>query len=161
MGRDRVYFGDRISFISSSENETKNLAKIIYKKIQGNLGSDFLILIEGELGSGKTSFVKGLANLFGISDEEVTSPTFTIIQEYLSDTVKILHIDLYRLSQEEDLIKILAFATEKLRENYLVVFEWGEKVELYLTHFNYAKIKIEFGEDFDQRFITLYLHRNQ
>src|SRR5947207_15090499 len=79
--------------ISGSEQETHNIAKQLAVSLQ----LPAHILLHGELGAGKTLFAKGLAAGFGVIDvDEVSSPTFTLINQY-SERIKIYHIDLYRI----------------------------------------------------------------
>jgi tRNA threonylcarbamoyladenosine biosynthesis protein TsaE len=65
------------------------------------LGGGELVLLHGQLGAGKTAFVKGLAESAGIPADEVSSPTFTLIQEYAGDRFTVYHVDLYRLAPRE------------------------------------------------------------
>ena len=60
-----------------------------------------VVLLEGDLGAGKTAFVRGMAEGFGLDPADVTSPTFTIVQEYRGPSVTLQHVDLYRLSPAE------------------------------------------------------------
>ncbi len=104
--------------ITKSPEETTELAKEIAKKIT----SGTVVLLEGELGAGKTQFVKGLAEGLGI-DEVVTSPTFVIVNEYKGKDLTLYHIDLYRLdgfpSEDIDIDEML--------EDGVVAVEWWEK----------------------------------
>jgi tRNA threonylcarbamoyladenosine biosynthesis protein TsaE len=85
-----------------------------------------LVLLRGDLGAGKTTLVKGIAAAFDAADEEdVTSPTFTLIHEYRGQRVKIFHIDLYRLDTARELDTL---ALDDLRtEDSILLIEWGEK----------------------------------
>ncbi len=100
------------------------------------LGHDFsdqlapgvVLLLGGDLGSGKTTFVQGLASGLGITDA-VTSPTFTLINEYLSGRCPLYHLDLYRLERAE----IMALHLEQYWEGLevapgIVAIEWSEKL---------------------------------
>jgi tRNA threonylcarbamoyladenosine biosynthesis protein TsaE len=86
-----------------------------------------LILLRGDLGAGKTTMVKGIAAAFAAAEQEdVTSPTFTLIHEYRGPEVTVYHIDLYRIETERELATL--GIDELLRdERSLVVIEWGEK----------------------------------
>jgi tRNA threonylcarbamoyladenosine biosynthesis protein TsaE len=86
-----------------------------------------LIVLRGELGAGKTTLVKGIAQSLGAAEpEDVTSPTFTLIHEYKGRTVRLYHLDLYRLETEREL---LTLGLEEMidQPDALVLVEWGEK----------------------------------
>lgn len=86
-----------------------------------------LVLLRGELGAGKTTMVKGIAEAFEAAEQEdVTSPTFTLIHEYRGPEVTVYHVDLYRIETERELATL--GIDELLRdERSIVVIEWGEK----------------------------------
>jgi len=86
-----------------------------------------LIVLRGDLGAGKTTLVKGIAAALGAAEaSEVTSPTFTLVQEYVGSKVRLYHLDLYRLETERELLTLgldeMADASDAL-----VLVEWGEK----------------------------------
>jgi tRNA threonylcarbamoyladenosine biosynthesis protein TsaE len=85
-----------------------------------------LVLLHGDLGAGKTTLVKGIAAAFDASSEDdVTSPTFTLIHEYRGPRVILYHIDLYRIDTPRELDTL---ALDDLRnENSILLIEWGEK----------------------------------
>jgi len=85
-----------------------------------------LVLLRGDLGAGKTTLVKGIAAAFDASSEEdVTSPTFTLIHEYRGPHAILYHIDLYRIDTPRELDTL---ALDDLRsENSILLIEWGEK----------------------------------
>ena len=85
-----------------------------------------LVLLRGDLGAGKTTLVKGIAAAFdAASEEDVTSPTFTLIHEYLGPRAILYHIDLYRIDTPRELDTL---ALDDLRsENSILLIEWGEK----------------------------------
>jgi tRNA threonylcarbamoyladenosine biosynthesis protein TsaE len=80
-----------------SERETAAAGRDLAR----DLGAGDVVLLVGDLGAGKTAFVRGLAEELGIDPAEVTSPTFTLIQEYRGGRLLLHHIDLYRLSPRE------------------------------------------------------------
>jgi len=85
-----------------------------------------LVLLRGDLGAGKTTLVKGIAAGFGAAKEDdVTSPTFTLIHEYRGPRANLFHIDLYRIETQRELETL---ALDDLRaENSVLLIEWGEK----------------------------------
>jgi tRNA threonylcarbamoyladenosine biosynthesis protein TsaE len=86
-----------------------------------------LIVLRGDLGAGKTTLVKGVAAALGAAEaEDVTSPTFTLVHEYVAPKVRLYHLDLYRLETEREL---LTLGLEEMAEqpDALVLVEWGEK----------------------------------
>ena len=85
-----------------------------------------VVVLRGDLGAGKTTLVKGIAAAFeAASEEDVTSPTFTLIHEYRGPRVNVFHIDLYRIDTPRQLETL---ALDDLRsENSILLIEWGEK----------------------------------
>ena len=85
-----------------------------------------LVLLRGDLGAGKTTLVKGIAASFeAASEEDVTSPTFTLIHEYRGPRANLFHIDLYRIDTQRELDTL---ALDDLRgEDSILLIEWGEK----------------------------------
>ena len=79
--------------LSSSEAATELLAE----RLASRLSAGAIVLLSGELGAGKTAFVRGLARGLGIDPDEVSSPTFTLVHEYPGPRLTLYHVDLYRL----------------------------------------------------------------
>jgi tRNA threonylcarbamoyladenosine biosynthesis protein TsaE len=91
-----------------------------------------LVILRGEVGAGKTTLVKGIAAALGAAaEEDVTSPTFTLVHEYESERVHLFHLDLYRLETEEQ-IAVLGLEEMLAEPNALVLVEWGERFESVL-----------------------------
>jgi len=110
---------EELRFISNSEEATRDLAKKMAHLFQSG---DFIIL-DGDLGAGKTYFVKGFTESFH-SKDPVSSPTFSIANFYRSDVSEILHIDLYRISNIDE------FNDLGLHDYFaqsIVLIEWGKK----------------------------------
>jgi tRNA threonylcarbamoyladenosine biosynthesis protein TsaE len=85
-----------------------------------------LVLLRGELGAGKTTLVKGIAEGFEAArEEDVTSPTFTLVHEYRGPAVTIYHIDLYRIDTERELETL--GLDDLFSDNNVLLIEWGEK----------------------------------
>ena len=125
-------------FISHSENDTIEFAKNFAKK----LNKHSIIVLSGDLGSGKTKFTEGILRYFELEDE-ISSPTFTIVNEYDAKDVKIFHFDLYRL---EDIDEFYAIGGEEYLQNGICIFEWGEMIESILPK---GYIKITFSRDLE------------
>jgi len=112
-------------FRTRSVEETLALGE----KIAGLLRPPLVVILRGEVGAGKTTLVKGIAAALGAATEdEVTSPTFTIVHEYEGREVRLFHLDLYRLETEEQ-IAVLGLDEMAGYENSLVLVEWGERFE--------------------------------
>src|SRR5699024_1158231 len=90
-----------MEYLSNSEAETEALGEAL----AGRLTAGDVIAVSGDLGAGKTAFTRGLARGLGVT-ERVTSPTFTIVNEYLGGRLPLFHFDLYRLSSAEELFDI-------------------------------------------------------
>jgi tRNA threonylcarbamoyladenosine biosynthesis protein TsaE len=110
-----------LTFETASEEETSAVGQ----QIAPSLRRGDVILLYGELGAGKTAFVRGLARGLGASSDEVTSPTFTLIQEYRGPTT-LYHVDLYRLDPRE--VDDLGL-DELISSGGVVAIEWAERWE--------------------------------
>lgn len=108
----------KIKIKSKSQEETKKIAKIFAKF----LSKGDVVVLTGELGSGKTKFVEGFLEFFGLQDE-ISSPTFNIVNEYIGSQVNIYHFDVYRL---EDSDEFYAIGGEEYFEKGICLIEWGE-----------------------------------
>ena len=126
------------TFEANSEDETIALGEQIALELPGRC----VVLLEGNLGAGKTTIARGIASGLGTDASEVSSPTFTLIHEYGS---RLVHVDLYRLDTDRE------FATLGLEEYFdrdcIVLIEWGEKFR-HLLPPEAREIRIEHrGED--------------
>lgn len=121
-------------YITNNENETIEFAYNFAK----NLKKGDIIILSGELGSGKTKFVQGVLKYFNLEDE-ISSPTFTIVNEYIAENMNIYHFDLYRL---EDIDEFYAIGGEEYFSKGICIFEWGEILESELKD-KYIKISYE------------------
>jgi tRNA threonylcarbamoyladenosine biosynthesis protein TsaE len=109
------------SRVTHSPEETMNLGRELAKEVQ----PPCVVLLEGELGSGKTTLVKGiLASLASVPEDEVTSPSFTLVHEYGPEG-KIYHVDLYRIEGARELATL--GLDDLLSPDAIVLIEWGEK----------------------------------
>ena len=110
----------------SSLKDTKSFSKRISKKLKPG----DIIFLHGEIGVGKTTFVRFLINQLEIENKikksEVLSPTFNIVYDYKVGKINILHYDLYRLKNYKDILELGMFETSK---NYIKIIEWPELIK--------------------------------
>lgn len=118
-----------MEFITNSVEETLAAAE----KVAASLSAGDIILYEGDMGAGKTHFTKGIARYLGV-DDEVTSPTFALVNEY-EGRLPLFHFDLYRIDSYDDLYAIGFF--DYLDRGGIIAAEWSE---------NIAELKDELGE---------------
>ncbi len=114
-----------LHIVSRSEEQTLALAR----KLGPHLRNPEVVVLTGELGSGKTVFVRGLAAALGIDENLVNSPSFTMVNEYPGPN-PLFHFDLYRLSDPSEVYEL--GWDEYLGRKGLFVVEWGEKARGYL-----------------------------
>jgi len=132
---------------SYSEQETKNIAKNIASRIDENK----VIVLNGELGAGKTKFTEGFLSYFGL-ENEISSPTFTIVNEYKNEKASIYHFDVYRLA---DIDEFYAIGGEEYFSKGICIIEWGEIIEEALPE-HYIKINIQKDEEnLEKRIINI------
>lgn len=123
-----------IKLVSNSTDETKMLGK----KLAPYLKAGDAIVLSGDLGAGKTMFVSGILSYYN-KEDEASSPTFTIINEYnLTNDLKLFHFDVYRFDFEDE---FLAIGGEEFFAKGICLIEWGEKIQNYLPC-EYIKINI-------------------
>jgi tRNA threonylcarbamoyladenosine biosynthesis protein TsaE len=109
-------------FITHSPEETIALGR----SLAASLVPPKLVLLRGDLGAGKTTLVKGIAAAFGAaSEDDVTSPTFTLVHEYRGPKANLYHIDLYRVDTARQLETL--GLDDLMTENSVLLIEWGEK----------------------------------
>lgn len=120
--------------ISNSEYETKQIGR----KIASKLKKGDIVVLSGDLGSGKTKFTEGVLSYFN-KQNEISSPTFTIVNEYETENNMIYHFDVYRL---EDIDEFYAIGGEEYFDKGICLIEWGEMIEEILPK-DYLKIKFE------------------
>ncbi len=109
----------------------------------------------GDLGSGKTKFTEGFLSYFGL-ENEISSPTFTIVNEYSKNDINIYHFDVYRL---EDIDEFYAIGGTEYFDTGICIIEWGELIEPILS--KYIKINISKDDsDLEKRYITIDYKNN-
>ncbi len=126
-----------IKEISNSSENTISIGK----KFSKQLAKGDVVILEGELGAGKTVFVKGILEGFGLKRNQVISPSFTIIREYTKKSLRIYHIDLYRIDKKEELFN-LGYEDYFYSPEGISLIEWGSRVDNILPRF--IKVKINF-----------------
>ena len=124
--------------ISNSEEETK----LIGRKFAKDLKKGDVIVLTGDLGSGKTKFTEGVLQFFGL-ENEISSPTFNIVNEYVKEDVNVYHFDVYRLEDEDE---FYAIGGEEYFEKGICLIEWGEMIESALPN---KYIQISFSRNLE------------
>ena len=139
------------------EKETEDKAKNFASLIKG-FENSLLINLIGNLGAGKTTFVRGLIQELGF-DEFVKSPTFTIVESYESDNLKVFHFDLYRIEDDKELqaIGVEDYLTE---ENAITLVEWPEKSKRYFNNPDYI-IELNHCDNDEKRLINIIKDQHQ
>ena len=129
--------------ISTGEWQTQNAQETfnLGKQVGGQLNGGEILLLHGTLGAGKTVFVKGIAAALNIDPEEVTSPSFTLVNPH-TGRMPLFHIDLYRL--DEGLSAAHAVDLEELlnHEQAIIVIEWAERIRDYPLPSNVWRIAL-------------------
>lgn len=133
--------------VTNSPEETEALGT----DLAGRLEPGTVIAFTGDLGAGKTAFVRGLARGLGVQ-ERVTSPTFTIVNEYEGGRLPLFHFDMYRLGSADELFDI--GWEDYLARGGVCAVEWSENVADALEE-GCLRVDIRRGEDDDQRIITI------
>lgn len=136
-----------MQYITHSPEETRALGRRLAQVLQG--GS--VVAFTGDLGAGKTAFVSGMAEGLGI-EERVTSPTFTIVNEYEGGRLPLFHFDMYRLGSADELFHI--GWEDYLARDGVCAVEWSENVDEALDG-DTIRVDISRGEDDNTRVITV------
>ena len=143
----------QFKFISHSEKETIDFAK----KLATNLKIGDIVVLNGDLGSGKTKFTEGILSFYGL-ENEISSPTFTIVNEYKKDDLSIFHFDVYRL---EDVDEFYEIGGDEYFDKGICVIEWGKFISDALPS-NYIEIDFEKdNENINNRILTIKTYGNQ
>ena len=134
----------------SSENKTEELAQKILRKLKpGNI-----VFLYGEMGVGKTTFIKylinGLQKKNKLNQSEVTSPTFNLLNEYQIDKIKINHYDLYRLKSIEEINNLDLFQNSS---NSITLIEWPQIIKEKPE--NLIELIFKYKDDYKKRFVQI------
>ncbi|HZS99414.1 MAG TPA: tRNA (adenosine(37)-N6)-threonylcarbamoyltransferase complex ATPase subunit type 1 TsaE [Terriglobales bacterium] len=122
------------------------------RTLTGLLAPPKLVLLRGDLGAGKTTLIKGIAAAFeAASEEDVTSPTFTLVHEYRSPRANLFHIDLYRIDTPRELDTL--GLDDLVSEKSILLIEWGEKFSRFVRDRD-IEIAIERLGDNDRKIVV-------
>jgi tRNA threonylcarbamoyladenosine biosynthesis protein TsaE len=134
-----------VTITTHSEAETSEAGR----RLAATLTPGSVVLLVGDLGAGKTALVRGLAEGLGVPPEEVSSPTFTLMQEYRGGRVPLIHVDLYRLDDPREIDEL---GLEELGLDSVLAIEWAEKLPRSIA--DAIEVRIEHG-DGDVRRLTI------
>ena len=126
--------------------ETINLGE----KLSQKLNQQSIVLLQGPIGAGKTSFVQGIANGLSIS-EDITSPTFALSHHYNSGKIPLIHIDLYRLENLSSAKEFFYHEEEEALQNKaILVIEWPDLIEPLIE--NFWKVEISYAKQYGRHY---------
>jgi len=135
----------------SEESKTKSIAEVFSKNIK--VGD--VIFLKGELGVGKTTFIKYLINFLQKKNRqsitEIPSPTFSLLHEYKLKNLVIKHYDLYRINDDKELINLSIFEDNS---DQITLIEWPEIIKNCKTN-NVIDLTFEYDEEYKKRFLTI------
>ena len=132
---------------TQSEDETSALGR----ELASTLSAGDVVLLSGELGAGKTALVRGLAEGLGVPRDDVSSPTFTLIQEYRGGRLTLFHVDLYRIEDPREFDEL---GLDEIAEDGVLAIEWAEKLDARLKPSRYVTVRIAHG-DGDTRVVAI------
>ena len=134
-------------FKSNSEKDTMHIGSLLAQSLKGNE----IIAFHGEMGAGKTVFIRGIADFFCL-EKEVCSPTFSILNVYESNTVNIYHFDIYRIKTLSGLESTGFF--DYLNKG-IIIIEWSENLNIESLCDNIIKVTIKKLKNLDEREIII------
>lgn len=136
-------------FKTDSPEQTFNLGH----QVGGRLEGGEILLLSGPLGTGKTIFVKGICSALGIDEEDVTSPSFTLVNPY-EGRLRLYHLDLYRLDEGASAAHAVDLDDLLADESSVIVIEWAERMGTYPLPQNVWHVEIS-GDGEDERRIVI------
>ena len=137
-----------IDVATKSAEDTRELAAAFAPFVKGG----DILLLAGELGAGKTCFTQGLGRALGI-DEQITSPTFTLMRPYDGTSLRLLHCDVYRLDHLQEIVDL--GINELVDDDAIAVIEWGDMAEPVLPA-DFLEIRITYDDErYDARRFAL------
>lgn len=141
------------TFTSHNSSETMKFAS----ELASTLHVGDVVVLSGELGAGKTKFTEGFLKYFGL-DNQISSPTFSIVNEYKKDNIHIYHFDVYRL---EDVDEFYAIGGDEYFSSGISIIEWGKLIKDALPK-DYIEIVFHKDDnDENLRILDIYFHGNK
>lgn len=137
-------------WVTTNPDETFRIGEQIGAKLSGGE----ILLLDGPLGAGKTVFVKGLATALGVGPDEVTSPSFTLVNPYFGQ-LPVFHIDLYRLDEGAPAAEAVDLEELLSNERAVIIIEWAHRLGNYRLPSNAWRIDIN-GDGDEPRVIRIY-----
>jgi len=137
--------GACVTVTTHSQEETAGFGR----RLAASLRAGSVLLLVGDLGAGKTALVRGLAEGLGVPPEDVSSPTFTLMQEYRGGRLRLIHVDLYRLNDPREIDEL---GLEEVGLNSVLAIEWAEKLPRPIA--GAIEVRIDHG-DGDTRRLTI------
>lgn len=134
--------------VSNSPDETYSLGLAIGRRL---IAGD-LVLLQGQLGAGKTLLTKGILEALGFDPDEVTSPSFTLVNLYRASKCDVYHIDLWRMDETNDVASALGIGEILEDENAVIVIEWAEKLRSMQNRRRVVKIHVAGDGDDPRKF---------
>ncbi len=138
------------NYICETPEETFELGE----KVGDSLTGGEMILLKGTLGAGKTLLTKGIVNSLGFAIDEVTSPSFTLVNLYKTDKFDVYHIDLWRIDENSDAAFAVGLDEILENENAVIIIEWAERLKIFTFPEKTFSVKLE-GDGDDLRKISV------
>lgn len=142
--------------ICNTPEETYDIGEHIGSELRG---SD-VVLIYGELGAGKTLLTKGILNALEFDVDEVTSPSFTLVNLYKTSKFDVYHIDLWRLDNNSDAAEAVGLSEILDKENIVTIIEWADRLGDFTLAGNVLRVFIE-GDGEEPRHVTIRSERHE
>jgi tRNA threonylcarbamoyladenosine biosynthesis protein TsaE len=147
MNEMQIPFGE---FVCETPNDTFDLGE----RLGNALGGGEIVLLSGGLGAGKTLFTKGVLNALGFDIDEVTSPSFTLVNLYKTEKFDVYHIDFWRLDENSDVASAVGLEDILEDETAIVIIEWSERLKKIVFPNKIIRVSIE-GDGDDARRIVV------
>jgi tRNA threonylcarbamoyladenosine biosynthesis protein TsaE len=147
---------EKHEFISNSPEETFEIGEKLGESLKGGEA----ILLSGGLGAGKTLFTKGVLNALEFDIDEVTSPSFTLVNLYKTEQFDVYHIDFWRIDENSDVAFAVGLKEIFEDETAVVIIEWAERLKNFSFPAGVLSVKIE-GDGDEPRRIEIKRAENE